>query len=115
MGDRFTSGAAFNQFFIVLRIEVAFRIEQKVPARAAEMMGEQHFGIQARRLPADAGGSGAQDIDGTDHPKLARRAASSSAISAVTSSSSPLPARISGRRCRVRLMRWSVTRPCGKL
>ena len=46
--------------------------------------------------------------------RLDRRSASSSEISASISSSS-WPSRISGRRWRVRLIRWSVTLPCGKL
>ena len=49
------------------------------------------------------------------HPSnCANRSASSCAISAPISSSIS-PSRISGRRWSVRLMRWSVTRPCGKL
>ena len=45
----------------------------------------------------------------------ASRSASSSATSASTSSPSPGPSRIASSLCSVRLMRWSVTRPCGKL
>ena len=51
-----------------------------------------------------ASGAGGQHVNTTD-----------SAVSASISSPSPGPSRISGRRCSVRLMRWSVTRPCGKL
>ena len=47
-------------------------------------------------------------------PDGARRAASSSWVSAsITSSNSPSMTR--SILCRVRPMRWSVTRPCGKL
>jgi hypothetical protein len=69
-----------------------------------------------RWIPAYAGMT--EIWEGRDHPtssSWARRAASSSAMSAAMTSSRPGPSRISGRRCRVRLMRWSVTRPCGKL
>src|SRR3546814_7705732 len=45
----------------------------------------------------------------------ARRLASSSAVRAEIISCRPGPSNISGRRWRVRLIRWSVTRPCGKL
>ena len=84
----------------------------------SERLRHQQLGIE----PAGVGhrlqtpGRIAERLGDSGHsPIAARRLASSSAVSASISSPRPWPSSTSGSLCSVRPMRWSVTRPCGKL
>src|SRR4051794_34542111 len=105
------------------------RVAQQVLLPAAHGLGQQQPGFEARSLDgggaqvlagaaeeeADrAGGVGAIFPGGVQSCAAASRAASSSWVSASTISSNS-PSITRSILCSVSPMRWSVTRPCGKL
>ena len=106
IGDRFVPQPPIDQGVKPRRNRIAHMAQDHVRPRDAQRMRHQHFGIEpcsvAERKPVRCRNQRARN----DHrSSAASRLAWSSAISASINSPRPVPARISGRRCRVRLMR----------
>src|SRR4051812_28208926 len=103
-------------------VQLAFRIRENFGCGEVERRREQRPGASSRLVDPGLrqGGSGKFDR-GADRivsghaSMVASLAARSAAVSASMISSSASPDMILSILYRVRLMRWSVTRPCGKL
>ena len=89
---------------------VARRCPGRRPSAARHQAAACRWFSQLLGRPRQGAGNG-----GHASSRPASRSASSSATSASVSSARPGPSRIASSLCSVRLMRWSVTRPCGKL
>src|SRR5688572_17431028 len=114
VGDRLAALAPRDQLFERAR-NLVWRVQQQLLAIDTERMCEQQLRIEQWRV-----GYVRETLRGLRNrahasSRPASRSASSSAIRASTNSPRPGPSRIASSLCSVRLMRWSVTRPCGKL